>query len=67
MIVRKPEVQHIEPDEVMGIIDKTGVGTDHTFITAMGLLRVGLDTINQQKPGPASGSIKERINRLLSV
>ncbi len=64
---KKPEVQHIEPDEVVGIIDKTGAVTDHTFITAMGLLRVGLDTINQQKPGPPSGSIKERINRLLSV
>lgn len=64
---RKPEVQHIEPDEVVGIVDKTGAVTDHTYITAMGLLRVGLDTITQQKPGSASGSIKERINRLLSV
>lgn len=64
---RKPEVQHIEPDEVVGIVDKTGSVTDHTYITAMGLLRVGLDTITQQKPGAANGSIKERINRLLSV
>lgn len=64
---RKPEVQHIEPDEVVGIVDKTGSVTDHTYITAMGLLRVGLDTITQQKPGATSGSIKERINRLLSV
>jgi cell division protein FtsA len=64
---RKPVVQHIEPNEVVGIVDKTGAVTDHTFITAMGLLRVGLDTVNQQKPGPATGSIRERINRLLSV
>ncbi|CAN5394024.1 hypothetical protein BH10PAT3_BH10PAT3_6300 [soil metagenome] len=64
---RKPEVQHIEPDEVLGIIDKTGAVTDHTYITAMGLLRVGLDTINQQNPGHVTGSIRERINRLLSV
>ena len=64
---RKPEVQHIEPDEVAGIVDKTGVVNDHTYITAMGLLRVGVDTVNQQNPGHATGSIKERINRLLSV
>src|SRR6185295_11466596 len=32
---RKPVVQHIEPDEVAGIVDKTGAVTDHTFITAM--------------------------------
>ena len=64
---RKPEVQHIEPDEVADIVDKTGLVTDHTYITAMGLLRVGLDTINQQNPGLSTGSIRERINRLLSV
>lgn len=64
---RKPVVQHIEPTQVAGIIDKTGVASDHTYITAMGLLRVGLDTMNQQNPGYKAGSIKERINRLLSV
>jgi len=64
---RKPTVQHIEPDEVVGIIDKTGVVNDHTFITAMGLLRVGLDTLTQSNGGNTTGSIKERINRLLSV
>jgi len=64
---RKPVVKHIEPGEVVGIVDKTGAVDDHTYITAMGLLRVGLDTINQQKPGAASGSVREKINRLLSV
>ncbi len=64
---RKPVVQHIEPEQVAGIIDKTGDVNDHTFITAMGLLRVGVDTLNQQNPERQVGSIKERINRLLSV
>jgi len=64
---RKPVVDHIEPSSVSGITDKTGDVTDHTFITAMGLLRVGLDTINQQNPAHAAGSIRERINKLLSV
>lgn len=64
---RKPVVHHINPDQVAGIVDKTGAVDDHTYITAMGLLRVGLDTLNQQNPNRQAGSIKERINRLLSV
>jgi len=64
---KKPVVRHIEPDKVVGIVDKTGAVNDHTYITAMGLLRVGLDTINQQNPDNKTGSVKERINRLLSV
>lgn len=64
---RKPVVQHINPEQVVGIVDKTDVVSDHTFITAMGLLRVGLDTVNQQDPDHKASSIKERINRLLSV
>lgn len=64
---RRPSVQLIEPAQVVGIIDKTGQVNDHTFITAMGLLRVGLDTVINTSSGANSGSIKQRINRLLSV
>jgi cell division protein FtsA len=63
---RKPTVQHINPDEVVGIVDKTGAVNDHTFITALGLIRVGLDTIGQELDKP-TGSIRERINRMLQV
>lgn len=62
---RKPVVQHIHPDEVVGITDKTGSVTDHTFITAMGLLRVGLDTV--QYNGNNGNSVKEKIDRILHV
>lgn len=62
---KRPLVQYIRPDQVVGIVDKTGHVTDHTFITAMGLLRVGLDTLQQR--GGLSGTIRERINRILSV
>lgn len=62
---RKPVVQHIHPDEVVGITDTTGSVSDHTFITAMGLLRVGLDTV--QYNGTGGESVKERIDRLLRV
>jgi cell division protein FtsA len=62
---RKPTVQHIKPDDVIGITDATGDVNDHTFITAMGLLRVGMDTLNNE--GNAEGSIKDKINKVLRV
>ena len=62
---RKPIVHHIQPNQVVGIIDKTGRVNDHTFITAMGLLRVGLDT--QQFSISQDGSIREKIDRMLRV
>lgn len=64
---RKPVIQHIQPEQVVGITDKTGDVTDHTFITAMGLLRVGLDTMHQQDINRQTGSIKEKIDRMLRV
>lgn len=63
---KKPRVEHIQPAQVVGIVDKTGDVSDHTFITAMGLLRVGLDTLSQELDAP-SGSIRERIDRILKV
>jgi cell division protein FtsA len=61
---RKPSVHHIRPDQVAGIKDDTGKVNDHTFITAMGLLRVGMDT--QQFSG-VSESIRDKIDKMLSV
>lgn len=65
---RKPSVQHIQPqDNVVGIIDKTGDVTDHTFITAMGLLRVGLDTVQFSEGASASSSIRDKIDKVLKT
>jgi cell division protein FtsA len=63
---RKPQIQHIKPNEVIGITDATGSINDHTFITAMGLLRVGMDTLSVDG-NPQSGTVKEKLNRLLKV
>lgn len=61
---KRPSVHHISPTEVVGIEDVTGDVIDHTFITAMGLLRVGYDTMM----GSADdGSIKEKLNRILRI
>ncbi len=61
---RKPSVHHIRPEQVVGISDTTGDVSDHTFITAMGLLRVGMDTL-QFSGGPTS--IRDKIDKMLSV
>ena len=62
---KRPNVQHIKPEEVVGITDTTGDITDHTFVTAMGLLRVGVDTINSNsEPG---NSLKDKFNKVLRV
>ena len=60
---RKPSVHHIRPDQVAGIKDTTGDVTDHTFITAMGLLRVGMDTMQFV----SSGSIRDKLDKMLSI
>lgn len=61
---KKPTVHHINPNEVIGVTDTTGGITDHTYITAMGLLRVGYDTLVGSGEGD---SIKEKFNRLLKI
>ena len=63
---KRPEIQHIHPDDVVGIVDHTGVVTDHTFITALGLLRVGYDTLLQEY-GSQPSSMRERIDRMLRI
>lgn len=61
---KRPTVQHIKPTDVMGITDKTGDVTDHTYITAMGLLRVGYDTMVGSSE---ADTIKDKLNRILRV
>jgi len=62
---KKPVVQLIKPSQVVGIKDSTGEIEDHTVITAMGLLRVGMDTLLQLDA--PSGSVRDRINRMLRI
>ena len=59
---RRPIVNLIDPDDIEGIINDTDRQLDHTFVTAMGLLRVGLDTLVGVK---SSDSIKAKLARLL--
>lgn len=61
---KNPTVQLIKPSDVIGITDATGRASDHTYITAMGLLRVGCDTI---VAGDDAGSVREKLNKLLKI
>ncbi|HET9174110.1 MAG TPA: cell division FtsA domain-containing protein [Candidatus Saccharimonadales bacterium] len=61
---KRPTVHHMEPEQVVGMVDKTGQVNDHTFITAMGLLRVGIDTLQFTDTG---NSIRDKIDKMLSV
>ncbi|MEI7917856.1 MAG: cell division FtsA domain-containing protein [Candidatus Saccharibacteria bacterium] len=61
---KKPTIHYIKPSEVIGITDSTSLVKDHTFITAMGLLRVGYDTIIGSS---GSDSIKDKLNRILRI
>lgn len=60
---KKPTVKHIKPEEVSGVVDESGKINDHTFITAMGLLRVGYDTYNSDEN--ASENFRDKLNRIL--
>lgn len=61
---KRPHVQHIKPVDVVGIEDMTGDVTDHTMITAMGLLRVGYDTIAVDS---GESGLMDKVNKLLKI
>ncbi len=63
---RKPSIDFITPETVVGIKDTTGDASDHTFVTAMGLLRVGLDTMDQTGD-KTIGGLKGKFDKLLRV
>lgn len=61
---KKPTVHHINPENVAGIVDSTGEIKDHTLITAMGLLRVGYDTMVGTSE---ADTVKDKLNRILRI
>ncbi len=58
----KPRVGLIKADAAKGIIDLTEKVSDHTFITALGLLRVGQDTMISAEP---ESKLKESFKKVL--
>lgn len=62
---KKPKIKYIQPSEVAGINDGTGKLVDHTFITAMGLLRVAYDTYTGNEN--VGDGFKDKLNKILRV
>lgn len=61
---KKPTIQHIKPSDVVGITDTTGDVSDHTFVTVMGLLRIGYDTMISSQ---TTHGFIDKVNRLLKI
>lgn len=61
---KKPRIQYVAPAQIVGVTDNTGKIEDHTYTTAMGLLRVGLDSITESTE---DDSWRERVNRMLAT
>ena len=64
-LTKKPTIKLIRPDQVAGMTDATGMIKDHTLITAMGLVRVGIDTLTQANQ--EGSSFRQKIDKMLRV
>ena len=62
---RRPIIKHVRPSDVSGIEDETGEITDHTLITALGLLRVGYDTM--ESVTGTKETFRDKIDRVLRI
>lgn len=59
---RRPVIHIVDSEDIPGINNETDIELDHSFITALGLLRVSLDTL---AGSPEGGSIRDRIAKVL--
>ena len=62
---KQPTIKHISLKDVVGVKDETDSLNDHTLITAVGLLRVGCDTMSIE-PDEAAG-LRDKINKFLRI
>ena len=59
---RRPIIHLVESQDIPGIHNTTDVVLDHSYVTALGLLRVALDTMADE---PESGSIRAKLTKIL--
>ena len=60
---RRPVIHLVASEDIPGIVNKTGNELDHSYTTALGLLRVGLDTLAGEDDN--SGSLRDNVARIL--
>lgn len=61
---RSPRVKLIEPTEVIDVVDMSGRIEDHTLVTAMGLAKIGYDTLHT---ADTQHTWRDTLNALLRV
>ena len=59
---KRPLIHLIDPEDVVGIKNRSKINLDYSFITALGLLRVAIDTIDGSSE---DHPLKTRITKLL--
>lgn len=59
---RRPIIHLVESSDIPGIHNQTSTSLDHSYITALGLLRVAMDTL---AGSPDEGGIKAKLAKLL--
>ncbi len=59
---RRPVIHLVNSSDIPGIENRTSISLDHSYVTALGLLRVALDTLVGM---PDDGGIKGKIAKLL--
>ncbi len=59
---RRPVVHLVDSSDLPGIVNRSPAELDHSFVTAVGLLRVALDTL---AGAPDEGGIKAKISKVL--
>lgn len=59
---RRPVIHLVNSSDIPGIDNKTSVALDHSYVTALGLLRVALDTL---VGSPDDNGLRGKISKLL--
>lgn len=59
---RRPIIHLVESSDIPGIHNETNASLDHSYITALGLLRVAMDTL---AGSPDEGGIRSKLAKLL--
>lgn len=59
---RRPVVHLVDSSDLPGVVNHSPAELDHSFVTAVGLLRVALDTI---AGAPEEGGLKARLSKVL--
>ncbi|MDO4889518.1 MAG: cell division FtsA domain-containing protein [Candidatus Saccharibacteria bacterium] len=59
---RRPVVHLVDSSDLPGVVNRSTAELDHSFVTAVGLLRVALDTL---AGAPDEGGIKAKLTKVL--